>query len=63
MGFDIIIAIVTSSPYLFRLSDSEIELAATQGRLDLVGDYDRQISKLRSEIRLLTLDKRDLLNR
>jgi len=46
-----------------KLSASKLELKETQTRLDQVGDYDRQIAKLRSEVRLLTLEKRDLIAR
>ena len=47
----------------FRVADSKLELNATQSKLDLVGDYDKQVSQLKTDVRLLSLDKQALVNR
>jgi len=46
-----------------QLADSKLMLGETQTRLDAVGDYDIQILKLKKEVRLLTLEKSDLIGR
>jgi len=44
-------------------ADAKLELSATNSRLDLVGDYESQVTRLRSDIRLLSFEKRELLTR
>jgi len=46
-----------------KVADSKLELNATQSKLDLVGDYDKQVSQLKTDVRLLSLDKQALVNR
>ena len=48
---------------ILRLADSKLDLNITQKKLDDIDNYDDQILKLKSEVRVLTREKTDLLIR